>query len=156
MRTNAAETLPQSLSDDAFRKLISTLSEPGGNFQSENLLSNETDFPHVMETLKDTVPPGGVYLGVGPEQNFNYIAAIQPRMAFIIDIRRQNMIEQFIYKALFELAPDRPAFLERLFSRKQPPGLKSGSTAAELFDAYTEVTADATLFKKNLRRSRIV
>jgi len=151
MRTNAAETLPQSLSDDEFRKLISTLSEPGGNFQSENLLSNETDFPHVMETLKDTVPPGGVYLGVGPEQNFNYIAAIQPRMAFIIDIRRQNMIEQFIYKALFELAADRPAFLERLFSRKQPPGLKSGSTAAELFDAYTEVTADATLFKKNLQ-----
>src|SRR4030095_8517915 len=97
----AAETLPQSIPDDVFRKLISTLSEPGGDFQSENLLSNETDFPQVMAKLKKTVSPEGVYLGVGPEQNFNYIAAIQPRMAFIIDIRRQNLIEHLLYKALF-------------------------------------------------------
>jgi len=150
-RAEAKETLPQSITDDAFRRLISTLSEPGGNFQSENLLSNETDFPHVMSELKDTVSPAGVYLGVGPEQNFNYIAAIQPRMAFIIDIRPQNMIEHFIYKALFELSPDRAAFLSRLFSRKQPPGLTSSSTAAELFDAFTEVPADDALFRKNLQ-----
>jgi hypothetical protein len=143
--------LPERISDEEFRKLISTLSEPGGSFQSENLLSNETDFPQVMARLKDTVSPGGVYMGVGPEQNFNYIAAIQPRLAFIIDIRRQNMIEHFLYKALFELSLDRADFIARLFSRKQPPGLTSDSTAAELFDAYQEVTADDTVFEKNLR-----
>jgi hypothetical protein len=141
--------LPERISDEDFRKLISTLSEPGGSFQSENLLSNETDFPQIMARLKDTVPPGGVYMGVGPEQNFNYIAAIQPRLAFIIDIRRQNVIEHFLYKALFELSPDRAGFIAKLFSRKQPPGLTSGSTAAELFDAYQEDTADD--FDKNLR-----
>jgi hypothetical protein len=148
---HAAETLPQSIPDDVFRRLISTLSEPGGNFQSENLLSNETDFPQVMTKLKQTVSPGGVYLGVGPEQNFNYIAAIQPRMAFIIDIRRQNMIEHLLYKALFELSPDRAGFVARLFSRKQPAGLTNDATAAELFDAYSEVAADDTLFEKNLQ-----
>ena len=34
---------------------------------------------------------GGVYIGVGPEQNFTYIAA-RPEMAFIVDIRRENPI----------------------------------------------------------------
>ena len=147
----AADRLPQSIPDDAFRNLISTLSESGGNFQSENLLSNETDFPQVMGRLKRTVSSGGVYLGVGPEQNFNYIAVIRPRMVFIIDIRRQNMIEHLLYKALFELSPDRAAFIGRLFSRKQPPEVAKDATAAELFDAYMEVAADDTLFEKNLQ-----
>jgi hypothetical protein len=147
----AAETLPQSIPDDEFRRLISTLSEAGGNFQSENLLSNETDFPQVMARLKETVAPQGVYLGVGPEQNFNYIAAIQPRMAFIIDIRRQNMIEHFLYKALFELSADRAGFISRLFSRRQPPGLTKDATAAELFEAYMQVMPEDPVFEKNLQ-----
>jgi len=147
----AAEALPQGLPDDMFRTLISTLSEPGGYFQSENLLSNETDFPQVMERLKEAIAPRGVYLGVGPEQNFNYIAAIQPRMAFIIDIRRQNMIEHFLYKALFELSADRAGFISRLFSRKQPSGLTHDATAAELFDAYMQVMPEDALFEKNLQ-----
>ncbi|HET9132494.1 MAG TPA: hypothetical protein VFO86_16185, partial [Terriglobia bacterium] len=100
--TRAADTLPDKLDDASYWKLISTLSEPNGEFQSENLLSNETDFPTVMSKLKSIASSDGVYLGVGPEQNFNFIAAIHPRMAFIIDIRRQTMREHFLYKALFE------------------------------------------------------
>jgi hypothetical protein len=147
----AADTLPERLSDDAFWKLIATLSEPEGSFQSENLLSNETDFPRIMAELKGTAASGGVYLGVGPEQNFNYIAALRPKIAFIIDIRRQNLLAHLMYKALFELSPDRASFIARLFSRRQPPELTPDLTAAELFDAYGEVPADQKLFEKNLK-----
>jgi hypothetical protein len=147
----AADTLPARISDETFWQLVETLSEPSGTFQFENLLSNETDFPFVMSELKRTAPAGGVYLGVGPEQNFNYIAAIRPKIAFIIDIRRQNMLEHLIYKALFELSPDRAGFVSRLFSRKRPPGLTAGLTAAELFDAYSNAPPDETLFETNLR-----
>src|SRR3954463_6547768 len=140
VRAHAADPMPAQLDDGSFWKLIADLSEPNGEFQSENLLSNETDFPGVMSTLKSTVPAAGVYVGVGPEQNFNYVAAIRPRMGIIIDIRRQNMLEQFLYKALFELSPDRSAFISRLFSRRSVPEyeLTSASSAAELFDAIQD------------------
>jgi hypothetical protein len=148
---SAGGTLPDQLSDAAYWQLILTLSEPDGSFQSENLLSNETDFPRIMARLKQSVVPGGAYLGVGPEQNFNYIAALRPKVAFIIDIRRQNMLEHLMYKAIFEMSPDRASFVSRLFSRKQPDGLTPLLTAAELFDVYNELPADRLLFEKNLK-----
>ena len=61
--------------------------------------------------------PSGVYLGVGPEQNFTYIAAIRPRIAFITDIRRGNLHLHLMYKALFELSANRADFVARLFNR---------------------------------------
>src|SRR5215831_2201635 len=84
-----ADTLPSQLADDAFWKFIDSASEPGGAFQSENFLSNETGYQAVIPALKELTKPGGVYMGVGPEQNFTYIASIRPKIAFIIDIRRQ-------------------------------------------------------------------
>ena len=45
---------------------------------------------------------GGVYVGVGPNQNFTYIAAIRPELAFIVDIRRQNLLEHLLFKVLTE------------------------------------------------------
>jgi len=146
-----ADTLPEKIADEDYWKLIGTLSEPSGSFQSENLLSNEIGFPAVMSRLESLPKPGGVYLGVGPEQNFNYIATVRPKIAFIIDIRRQNMLEHLIYKAVFELSPDRASFVSRLFSRKQPTGLMPGLTAAELFDAYLEQPPDKATFEKNLK-----
>src|SRR4051812_16108809 len=92
-RALGANTLPQSLSDKDFWQLIDTMSEPGGYFRSDNLLSNEDTFQYVIPALERRLPAGGVYLGVGPDQNFTYIAALQPRMAFVVDIRRQNMLE---------------------------------------------------------------
>ena len=152
----AADSLPTKLDDGSYWKLITDLSEPNGEFQSENLLSNETDFPLVMSTLKSSVSSAGVYLGVGPEQNFNYIAALRPRMVIIIDIRRQNMLEHFLYKALFELSPDRSAFISRLFSRERvaSDALTSTSSAAELFDAYQDAASDRAIFVRNLRDVR--
>jgi hypothetical protein len=92
-----------------------------------------------------------VYVGVGPEQNFTYIAAIQPRMAFIVDVRRDNMLEHLMYKALFEVSSDRADFLSRLFSRKRPAGLDAGSSATGLFNAFETVDSDPVLSAENER-----
>jgi hypothetical protein len=150
----AADTLPDRIADGDYWKLISTLSEESGTFQSENLLSNEVGFPEAMIRLKQAASPDGVYIGVGPEQNFNYIAAIHPKIAFIIDIRRQNMLEHLMYKALFEMSPDRATFISHLFSRPLIAGPTHDITAAELFDAYTDRPADNAEFEENLEGIR--
>ena len=72
--------------------MVVTFSEPGGFFRSDNLISNETTFQHVIPELQEEPAARGAYLGVGPDQNFTYITALQPRIAFIVDIRRQNML----------------------------------------------------------------
>jgi hypothetical protein len=140
------------IDDRVFWQLIGALSEPDGDFQSENLLSNETEFPRIMAAVQRTVRPNGAYLGVGPEQNFNYIAVTHPKIAFLIDIRRQNMLEHLLYKAIFELSPDRAVFISRLFSRKQPQGLTGNLSAAELFDAYSGMPGDDETFKRASQR----
>src|SRR5271155_2433291 len=101
----APEAIPAEITDDAFWHLIADFSEQAGSFRFQ-FMSNEREFPEVIPELKKTVK-GGVYLGVGPEQNFTYIAAAQPKLAFIFDIRRQNMIEHLIYKTVFEMSADR-------------------------------------------------
>src|SRR5246127_983280 len=132
----AADTLPREISDDAYWKMISEYSEDSGSFRFE-YMSNELQFQYVIPRLKENRRPGGVYLGVGPEQNFTYIAALQPKIAFIFDIRRQNMIEHLFYKALFGLSSNRVDFISRLFARRMPRGLSEKSTARELFAAYS-------------------
>jgi hypothetical protein len=96
-------TAPDSLTDREFWDIFTNLSEESGTFPSENFVSNEQTFQHVIPTLQRSLTPGGVYLGVGPEQNFTYIANLKPRMAVIFDIRRQNAMAHLMYKALFEL-----------------------------------------------------
>ena len=91
------------------------------------------------------------YLGVGPEQNFTYIVALKPKMAFIVDIRRGNFDIQLIYKALFEMSTDRADFVSRLFSRPRPDGLTAKSTAEEIFTAVANVQATDTLYSRNMR-----
>jgi hypothetical protein len=113
------DTLPAGLTNEEFWKMITTFSEPGGYFQSDNFLSNESGYQSVIPGLLRTLSPGGVYIGVGPEQNFTYIIALQPKIAFIIDIRRQNMLEHLFYKALMETSADRADFLSRLFARPE-------------------------------------
>src|SRR2546427_4188410 len=146
----AADTLPGELSDETFWRLVSDFSEESGSFRFE-YMSNELQFQYVIPRLKENRKPGGVYLGVRPEQNFTYIAAIQPKIAFIFDIRRQNMIEHLIYKALFEMSSDRTEFLSRLFSRRPPQGVTEKSTARQLFQAFRAVPADADLYRENLQ-----
>jgi hypothetical protein len=145
----AAQPVPAQLSDEAFWKLVTDSSEPGGGFISENLVSNELGYPYVIGPLKDRIAHGGTYIGVGPEQNFTYIAALQPNIAFIIDIRRQNMIEHLLYKAMFEMSATREEFLSRLFARK-PSTLARNATTDELFAAFAASPRDATLYEQTL------
>ncbi len=152
-RTPAAprEPLPAQLSDAAFWKMIGDFSEPGGVFHSDNLISNESTFQHVIPTLTMQSGARDVYIGVGPDQNFTYIAALAPRLAFIIDIRRQNLLLQLMYKAVFELSDDRADFLSRLFSRSRPPGLARTAPPEVLFEAFSEAAGDEILYRKNLQ-----
>jgi hypothetical protein len=151
------DTLPVSLSDREFWSLIGQLSEPNGSFVSrsgstDNLLSNEMQISTVAAALAGQVPPSGVYLGVGPEQNFTYIAAIRPRIAFVTDIRRGNLDVHLLYKALFEMSANRSALVARLFSRKPATGLTRTSSAAQLMNAYANAApVDQTTFAGNLK-----
>jgi hypothetical protein len=147
----AADTLPERISDSAFWTLVEDISEPGGTFESDNWISNETGVQTVIPRLKQLTRPEGVYLGVGPEQNFTFIATMRPKIAFIIDIRRQNTVEHLTYKALFEMSATRADFVSRLFSRGRPAGLTERSSAAELFRAYSSAPPDDEAFRNNLQ-----
>jgi hypothetical protein len=146
-----AEDLPARLTDEQFWQIVTDFSEDGGVFQFDNFMSNEDALQWVIPELKQRTRPGGVFVGVGPEQNFTYLAALESKMAFIIDIRRQNMLEHLLYKALFELSLDRADFLSRLFSRKRPPGLDSNSSAEALFQGFKPIPADRNLLDENKR-----
>ncbi len=138
--------LPERIDDAEFWRLVEEFSEPGGFFRSDNLVSNEDAFQDVIADLERTVKRGGVYLGVGPDQNFTYLAALKPGLAFITDIRRGNLQLHLMYKALFELSADRAEFLSRLFARPRPIGLGLSSSAEQLFAAYTMVLPSRDLF----------
>ncbi len=147
----AADTLPAQLTDEQMWGMIAKtgFSDDCGNFRSENYLSNEISFQNVVEPLKAAVKSGEVYLGVGPEQNFTYIAALHPKMAFIVDVRCGNMREHLLYKALFEMSDNRVDFLSRLFSLKRPAGLSNNAAASEIFAALAKIQPDQTYFEKN-------
>jgi len=148
----SAPGLPARLSDAEFWRLVDDFSEPNGYFRSDNLVSNEDTFQFVIPALVASVKPGGAYVGVGPDQNFTYIAAVRPRLAFIPDIRRGNLHLHLMYKAVFELSADRAEFLSRLFSRPRPDGLGSRSTPEELFASFAGVPPDRDAFDRNLRQ----
>ncbi|MFN0123423.1 MAG: hypothetical protein ACKV2V_23210 [Blastocatellia bacterium] len=109
---------PLSLSD--FNRAIERLSEPGGYFDTDNLISNESSYLHVMGKLRQLGLSGGAYIGVGPDQNFSYIAQVRPRIAIISDIRRDNVLQHLFFKALFARAQGRIEYLCLLTSRVAP------------------------------------
>jgi len=146
----ATAGLPAALSDREFWELIEEVSEPDGFFQSENLVGNETPLQYVVPALQ-RLPRGGVYLGVAPDQNFTYLLALEPRLAFIVDIRRGNLLQHLMYKAIIELSPDRAAFLSRLFSRPRPSGLDERTPVPALLTAYWDVEASPELYAANLQ-----
>jgi len=147
----AAPALPERLTDSEFWSLSAEMSEPAGSFRSENLVSNETMFQWPIPDLAKTVTPGAVYMGVAPDQNFTYMIAVKPRIAFIVDIRRGNLLEHLLYKALFEMAPTRAEFLSRLFSMPKFKAVPDAATPRQLFDAAYMETADQKLFEANTK-----
>jgi hypothetical protein len=122
-----------------FADLVNDLSEPDTYFFSDNLVTNETSYLQVAEELPAHVDAGGVYLGVGPEQNFTYIALTRPSVAFIVDIRRANMLLHLLYRAAFEEASSRSHFLALLLGRPHDPSRASTPSGGidEVIEAAT-------------------
>ena len=108
---------------ESFAKLIAELSEPSGYFDTDNLISNEKSYLHVIPELERRGVSGGVYLGVGPDQNFSYIARTRPAVAVIVDIRRDNLLLHLLFKAIFAHAPTRIEYLGLLTGRAPPENL---------------------------------
>src|ERR1700738_4671316 len=143
--------LPPRLADSTFWHMMNEYSEPWGVFRSENFVSNETSYQWVIPELLSRVKPGGVYLGVAPDQNFTYIVALKPQVAFIVDIRHQNAVQHLMYKALIEMSKDRAEFLSKLFSKPSLAGVERSSSAAALFDALANQRPDSALYRENLK-----
>ncbi len=138
-------TLPYQLSDSEFWRLVTQFSEPGGDYAYQNFVSNEITIQRIIPPTKRAIQPGGVYIGVGPEQNFTYASALQSKMAFVVDIRRQNMILHLMYKALFELSANRAEFMMNLFSRSRPSYVDERTNVAQAFDLFLRKPADPVL-----------
>jgi hypothetical protein len=149
----ARPSLPDRLSDTEFWTLVSDISEPGGVFRLiDNFTSNEPEVGRVFTMLREKGIAGGVYLGVGPEQNLTYIAAIRPAMAFVVDIRRQAVMQHLLFKAIFELATNRADFIALLFSKPRPADLDDTTAIQRIWSRYAEVPTDRDLASKNATR----
>ena len=140
-----------ALTDTEFWQIFTKMSESGGSFPSENFVSNEVSFQYPIPTLQRTVRPDGVYLGVGPEQNFTYIANLKPRLAIIFDIRRQNAMAHLMYKALFEMSPTRADFVGKLFSRPLAGRVAPTARVDDLFAVVTAAQRSDSAFRANQR-----
>jgi hypothetical protein len=147
----ARRDLPPLLTDREFWELMNALEEKplADGYASDNLVSNEMLFSDVLPKLRQTVTPGSVFLGVGPEQNFSFVADLRPGIAFVVDLRRVNWHLHLMYKAAFEMSSDRADFLSRLFARRRPNALAQSATAAELFDAFENSPLENAAVERN-------
>jgi hypothetical protein len=138
----------------SFAARIESLSEEGGDFDTDNLISNERSYLEVIPAIKAAGVSGGAYIGVGPDQNFSYIAQIRPSIAFIVDIRRDNLLLHLLFKALFAASRTRVEYLALLTGRPAPDRLDTWRDAgldrivAYVDDAKADVDAAKKLDRK--------
>ncbi len=125
----------------AFGRLVASLSEPGGYFDTDNLISNERGYLHVLGALARLGVRGGAYVGVGPDQNFSYIARVRPSLAFVVDVRRDNLLQHLMFKALFARARNRAEYLALLVGRPAPADVaRWGDRPVDAIVAYLDGT----------------
>jgi hypothetical protein len=125
----------QLAADSSFAAVVKALSGPETGPRGDNFLTNEDSFARVAGDIGRRVPRDGVYLGVGPDQNFTYIAHARPSLSLIVDYRRRNTLLHLLHKALFALAGDRVAYLSRLTARR-PGAIGAGADAGALVGAF--------------------
>ena len=116
--------------DTSFAGTVARLSEAPGYFDSDNLISNETSYLHAVTHLRSIGVRGGAYIGVGPDQSFSYIAAIRPTVAFMIDIRRDNLLMHLMFKSLFQRSRNRLEYLARWTGRLVPDDVRTWDGAS--------------------------
>jgi hypothetical protein len=133
-----------------FAQLVERLAEKAGYFGSDNLISNELSYQHVLGRLQKQNVTGGVYLGVGPDQNYTYMAQIKPRLAIMTDIRRDAMLQHLLYKALFMMSRNRVEYLSQLFARPLPKDFKKWNERPirDLVDYFDRTPLDQRLADK--------
>ena len=141
---------PETIDDAEFGRLVAQLSEDGGYFWSNNYISNETSYLHVVDGLENLDKPRGAYVGVGPNQNFTYIAATRPKLAVIVDIRRQNMLEHLLFKILIERSESREEYLSRLLSRPLSRALGSEASLTEIVEAVADAEPNEAFHAEQL------
>ena len=154
--TSASLPVARSLAinDQEFQRLALRLSEPAGFFDTDNLISNESSYLHVVPRLRSVARPEGAYLGVGPDQNFSYIAAVRPAIGLIIDVRRDNLLQHLYFKALFEASENRWQYLSRLLGKPVPnEKVNPASSGRQIVAALREQPADPIYFEKEFLRS---
>ena len=152
----AVAQLPARLLPAEFAALVERLSEPSAYFDTDNLVSNEDSYLHAVTGLRRHGVSGGAYLGVGPDQNFSYVAAIRPEMAFILDIRRDNLLEHLLFKGIFTLARNRMEYLCLLFGTPLPRDTAGWAARdlAALLEHVTDTRPDSAAAAGARRRVR--
>jgi hypothetical protein len=140
---------PVRISIEQFDRYIREWSEPEGYFDSDNFISNETSYLHVIDELRERVRPGAVYIGVGPDQNLSYIAHARPALAVIVDIRRQNLLQHLLFKAIFDQSSSRVDYLALLLAR-QKPAVASGAGFQEILRAIRSAPTSDEIFRRDL------
>jgi hypothetical protein len=151
----ATRSASASRDHKAFAALSARLSEPGGYFDSDNLISNETSYLHVIGKLRELGIKGGVYVGVGPDQSFSYIAKIRPKMAIMIDIRKDNLLQHLLFKALFARSRNRIEYLCTFFGKPFPKTKGWDVRNVKDMVEYIDSTAsDPKLFENTSREVR--
>ncbi len=108
------------IADREFARLVTALSEPGGYFDTDNLISNERSYLHALGVLDRLGARGGAFIGVGPDQGFSYIARTRAELAFLMDVRRDNLLQHLLFKALFAAARNRTEYLALWLGRAVP------------------------------------
>jgi hypothetical protein len=144
---------PRAQGASPFAAQIASLSEPPGYFDTDNLISNERSYLQVLPELRRRGVRGGAYVGVGPDQNFTYIAEVRPTIAFIVDVRRDNLLLHLLFKSLFALSRSRVEYLAQLTGRPVPADLDAWRTLPiDRLIAYVDGAASTPAGVDALRR----
>jgi hypothetical protein len=137
--------------DEEVGPLMAKLSESPGDFPSDNYVTNETSLLDVAPALRNPALKGRAYVGVGPEQNLTYVALLEPKVAYVVDIRRGNMLEFMVFRGCFEAAATRAEFLSALLARRAKP---NDATVTSLNAAFLAAPADRALRDEGVARTR--
>jgi hypothetical protein len=146
-----------AMSDAELGELITRLSETPGDFPSDNLVSNETSYLDVATQLRSPSLAGKAYVGVGPEQNLTYVSILDPPIAYIVDIRRGNLLEHMVLRACIEAADSRVQFVSALTARPVPAGLAEQPAQAlvgDIVEQFGRTAGEPALRERAAERTR--
>jgi hypothetical protein len=152
---DAATPDASTIADEELGPLVDRLSEAPGDFPSDNFVSNETSYLDVAPALRAPALRGRAYVGVGPEQNLTYVALLEPAIAYVVDLRRGNLLEHLVLRGCFEAGETRAAFLTALLARRpRAPLPEDASGFGPLAAAFASAPPERALRDEGVARTR--